>query len=1573
MDNLNSGISDRARSNLKSLFSYIRALAERRYATVYNYKNYSFSLEYDSLPEHELVLTPAFSADKDASEADLVLSVSKAEVPPCPAIPKSLSGWLESGWDDPTKKAVAVDKRETPSDNPEAEPTVELFTDDPVRRADYGVWLGLREEWQTAALPAFKARKLYDRLYALYSELEREKDRLELMLGDGIFETTLDDGTVVSHPLVIERVSLVFNSDVPCFTISDCDTNPIFCSAMLRNINGLEWNCLSTFSEKVEHEQIHPFETERFNTLLSTFCNAISTECDFIHTNNIDTAENSDSPAYEAVESKASVSKYTVRRGAVLFTRPRAFGYSAILDKIISNIDITEEFSPSLLSIIGERSGGQTDVTLSDGAMEANGIDRDVLLEKSANREQLLIAKKLAVNPAVLVQGPPGTGKTHTISNIVGDLLAQGKSVLISSQTSKALDVLRDKISEPIRPLCVSVLDDNRRQLEQSLSAINDYMSAHNIESLDAEAASFERERTAAIERLAALRSELITLVEAEYSSIPANGGDLSPMDAAKLVASLADEAFIPDSVSLYTELPLSKEELDWLYSTNVSITAEEEAMLSAEAPDSSALLKPAAFERVCSILGKTDEELTNRGVDFWKNGFERDAAELKSVTDELRRLGQNVGTADEWKCRLAQSGASAAPDGIFKRIGDAIAELNALASEMQADIIDSAPFIPAELITPESETAFSEIIASVDGEKVSSTIKAFLAITHPLKFSQWKPIFDKCVINGEAPDTRSELITLSKYHHLLLGRQQLVKRWQTAIGDIGGPVLSGDTPEAQAMLAWQTVSKWLNWYSEEWQPISQRLDALGFNMERYWETQPIENRMSGEISALRGALTGDLPEIIEDEYFRGDRSECRDRVEADSRSLLPFTEDFALLRNLRDAIERRDKDAYLTYYDAYDRICMKKDSFSRRIDLLVRLKQVCPLWAEQLAHREGVNGRAVIPADIEKHWLRAQLCGELNERGCTAVSDVQTQIERINSQLSAMTRELIARRAWSAQLRTMQDGSKKQALANWATLVKRVGKGTGKRAEQLLASGELRRAMKECRRAVPVWIMPMSSVAEYFDPADEKFDVLIIDEASQADLSALISLYLAKKVIVVGDDKQVSPSAIGLDVETSAKLRHEFLSDIPAASMYDELTSIYDLGKANYEPITLREHFRCADDIINFSNYYTYDGLICPLRDSASIKLHPATVAYHVDATAPAKRKTNRDEAVATAALIKACTEQPEYKGSTFGVITMLGDEQALIIDRLLRDKLSEYVYQSRRILCGNPSYFQGDERDVIFISLVDTPHSDGSALSVRREGYNEMYAKRYNVAASRARDQLWVVHSLDPGRDLKSDDIRLSLIRHADDPASTAKALEKRLPAVLSDMEEAVAAELKNNGYNVVTRQRVGSYIIGMTCEGDGGRVAIECDGDTESDARSIVTELNKQSVLERLGWRFIRLRASEYYRSPSEFLSSLRTLVENRGIKPKSVKSEAASNDLLERVKARAARLVAEWSGADGAEGIISDEEIEKLSDKAEEAQPEPPVPANAEETADGVKWVDASECEITLTSESPSEAE
>ena len=117
---------------------------------------------------------------------------------------------------------------------------------------------------------------------------------------------------------------------------------------------------------------------------------------------------------------------------------------------------------------------------------------------------------------------------------------------------------------------------------------------------------------------------------------------------------------------------------------------------------------------------------------------------------------------------------------------------------------------------------------------------------------------------------------------------------------------------------------------------------------------------------------------------------------------------------------------------------------------------------------------------------------------------------------------------------------------------------------------------------AVPVWIAPLSRVAENFDARTTSFDVVIVDEASQCDVLGLIALYLGKQVVVVGDNHD----AVGERIDSANQLIDSLLQGIDGKELYDGQYSIYQIaGTAFSGVVTLREHFRCVPDIIRFSN----------------------------------------------------------------------------------------------------------------------------------------------------------------------------------------------------------------------------------------------------------------------------------------------------------------------------------------------------------------------------------------------------
>jgi hypothetical protein len=157
---------------------------------------------------------------------------------------------------------------------------------------------------------------------------------------------------------------------------------------------------------------------------------------------------------------------------------------------------------------------------------------------------------------------------------------------------------------------------------------------------------------------------------------------------------------------------------------------------------------------------------------------------------------------------------------------------------------------------------------------------------------------------------------------------------------------------------------------------------------------------------------------------------------------------------------------------------------------------------------------------------------------------------------------------------------------------------------------------MNECRSAIPAWVMPLYRVAETIRPGADLFDVAIIDEASQSGPEALLLAYLAKRLVVVGDDKQISPTYAGINHEDVNQLRARHIAHLPHADAYGVNQSFFDLAEIRYQGrIRLREHFRCMPEIIQFSNNLCYASEpLIPLRQYGGSRLSPVVSARHVD-----------------------------------------------------------------------------------------------------------------------------------------------------------------------------------------------------------------------------------------------------------------------------------------------------------------------------------------------------------------------
>jgi very-short-patch-repair endonuclease len=752
-----------------------------------------------------------------------------------------------------------------------------------------------------------------------------------------------------------------------------------------------------------------------------------------------------------------------------------------------------------------------------------------------------------------------------------------------------------------------------------------------------------------------------------------------------------------------------------------------------------------------------------------------------------------------------------------------------------------------------------------------------------------WRRFLDAARVQGRAPLSVEEFHAIITHLELERSRDKLARSWRKVGESIGLPAI--DTiahPREQKLEVYATqIRRALTWWESEFHRLSESLDTIGFQWSAF---------RAHHVGRLAPATPFDhdmviarklLPVVVEERLSRIRRLRSQRQLVELRDALVRFTG--PVVEAVRDAVDRADPIRYKLALASLNDLIVRSETVSRRRTLLERLGAVAPAWAAAIRDRIGVQGATFLPGEPTDAWRWVQCDQELRRRAALDEVSLMAKLHELQQELRRTTVKLIDRKAWSGQMQrvTLQA---QQALQGWAQLQRKIGRGTGKRVPELQAAA--RRLLAEARDAVPVWIMPLTRVAENIDLSRDRFDVVIVDEASQSDVLGLLAWYLGHSIVVVGDDQQVSPLAVGQSIDAVTALRLQYLTSLPNNETYDAQTSVYDLaGQCFGGTIALREHFRCVPEIIAFSNHLSYEGSIRPLRDPSRVP-RPHVVEVVADESLGGFRrgsaKVNHSEARLITALLKACLEHPRYAGATFGAITLLGDEQAKLLQDLALELVGAVALDRCRFAAGNSAQFQGDERNVIFLSMVDGPRGE-----VHRMSNLPATRQRYNVAASRAQDQLWLVHSLNPVRDLHAGDLRRRLIEHVRDPNAMQREFEKREALTESPFEKAVLRDLLAVGYDVEPQVWVGRYRLDFVIRSGGRQVAFECDGDRYHGFEKIGDDLARQAVLERAGWRFVRVRGSQYFRDPKWTMKQACERLAQLGIEPSSSEREGTGN--------------------------------------------------------------------------------
>ena len=322
--------------------------------------------------------------------------------------------------------------------------------------------------------------------------------------------------------------------------------------------------------------------------------------------------------------------------------------------------------------------------------------------------------------------------------------------------------------------------------------------------------------------------------------------------------------------------------------------------------------------------------------------------------------------------------------------------------------------------------------------------------------------------------------------------------------------------------------------------------------------------------------------------------------------------------------------------------------------------------------------------------------------------------------------------------------------------------------------------------------------------------------------------------------------------------------------------------------------------EIIEFSNKLCYTSTLKPLRQYSRNRLDPIKTVHVSNGYRQGKSSSNSSnppEAEAVAEKIAECCKAPSYYGKSMGVISLLGYNQAQNIQRKLLERIGAEEMEKRQLVCGDAYAFQGDERDIIFLSMVAAPGE-----TVMKALASDIYKQRFNVAASRARDQVWLFHTPTLNDFRNQECLRYQLLRYyleyRDQPvpadgidieklrndAKNPRRNKLPLPYKFDSWFEVdVYLRIIDKGFRVKSQVETTGYHIDLVVEGMEKQLAVECDGDAYHGSETREDDMRRQRILERCGWTFWRLRGSEFYLNPDKAMESLWEKLDSFGIAP------------------------------------------------------------------------------------------
>ncbi|WP_035671706.1 AAA domain-containing protein [Flavobacterium sp. 83] len=1095
--------------------------------------------------------------------------------------------------------------------------------------------------------------------------------------------------------------------------------------------------------------------------------------------------------------------------------------------------------------------------------------DFSVFFPLPYNNEQKQIYENYLKNRLTVVTGPPGTGKSHTIVNILCSLLAQGKRVLVTAQTDKALESLLDKIPETFDDLIFTKIEletnKNRFSLENSISKISSILTDNFYLNIESKIKDLNNLKSDYVN----LKSKIINALEKEYNEITINE-TFSNLRAYQIV----DKIEKKDSKEWnWIKDNLSREQLNDFDKLKNSISNYKKyqnlntnyiQIVDFDLNEIYKQLKTYNFFEFLEI---------KKNIDRLSNNLEiKEDLKVKFLSIDLSKIIETLSTYSNVEIVLKKQNDI---DVLLNKIKQ-IPQIGKITTNVTfSDIVNNETKYLLDI-----ETYFSFI----SDEKVGF----FKRLESKFKKVSY---LEDITINGVKTNTKRSITKLKEFIETIC----LINKNFNLLKTSGYSFEYDDKADIESKLEIlkETISK-----VERNNEIVKKIQS---------ETNIIEFSKFVNIDKF------EIEELTEKAIECEDDFEKLKKFEFQFKSLYNSLAEISLIlenskikkdfENLLPIQEIADKDVFENLFVKLEEINNQLNLEKQFIDSIDYLKVVLPLTFEKI---NEISFEFITKENFEFANANSYLI--TNE--FIDIQNTKEFLSKINEKIYKTKCEILFDLA-KDNFRNKFDENEINDYINLLNQYKyNLSESERTLKEKTKYQILTRKNSIAISKKLSCWVMKFNDVLNSVGSEPEIFDCIIVDEASQLDFNSLLLGYYTENMIIVGDDKQTSPTSLtGVDGDSFISIKNEHLSFLKDEIIHIKSdNSLFSLAKmiAGTANLQLKEHFRCVPELIEFSKFNFYNNTLRPLKQINGNRL-PPKIPVFIDGAFTEEQIVSR-EIEQIKSYLKNILTDDKYSNKTIGVVSLGSSkhtEKLKDIKEELANEFGKEKIDKHKLIIEDSPKFQGDERDVMLVSL-------GVALDFEKLNKNENAkpraiiqengddSRKINVALSRAKEQMILFHSVKTEH-LSSKDFRNRILNFFYeevkpigelklDYSNEIRNLHNTPTPFDSWFEYDIAIELIGKGFSYIepqykvkedetyynhktNKQSYVNFKLDLVVHNNGKRVAIECDGDPfHSLPVDVAYDIERQEFLERVGWKVYRILYSAYKRNPSNEIEKM-----------------------------------------------------------------------------------------------------